>query len=205
MKLTGAAILVFRASTSLQAAPAAYPYRSPREGRFLLFGRKDRLAIECELIDTSKPYFFGKVRVLFGNVALGHFSGEIVSTQMFAAEELWQIGQGEPVSEELASCPSEQCIAEIGGLYGRTGSVEAVGERWSKYDFTNRFPYFPPTLCVLLPLQSGHRMILGLVSGRVLDIKLEPGDLDAACLRFSECVQGQPGYGAGTRRTKRST
>ena len=28
MKLTGAAILVFRASTSLQAAPAAYPYRS---------------------------------------------------------------------------------------------------------------------------------------------------------------------------------
>ena len=34
MKLTGAAILVFRSSTSLQAAPAAYPYRSAAEGSF---------------------------------------------------------------------------------------------------------------------------------------------------------------------------
>src|SRR5262245_14754004 len=32
LNLTGAAILVFRASTSLQAAPAAYPYRSAAEG-----------------------------------------------------------------------------------------------------------------------------------------------------------------------------
>jgi hypothetical protein len=171
----------------------------------LLFGRKDRLAIECELTDTSKPYFIGKVRVWFGDVALGHFSGEIVSTQMFAAEELWQIGQSEPVSEELASCPAEQCIAEVGGLYGRKGSSEADGERWRKYDFTNRFPYFPPTLCVLLPIRSGHRMILGLESGKVLDIRLEPSDLDVACLKFSEWVQGQPGYGAGSRRTKHTT
>src|SRR4051812_5482613 len=32
LKLTGAAILVCRASRSLQPAPAAYPYRSAREG-----------------------------------------------------------------------------------------------------------------------------------------------------------------------------
>lgn len=167
----------------------------------MLFGRKDRLAIECELIDTSKPYFFGKVQVWFGNVALGDFSGEIISTQMFAAEELWEIGQGEPVSEELASCPAERCIAEIGALYGQKGSGEAAGERWRRYDFTNRFPYFPPTLSLLLPLRSGHRLILGMESGKVLDIGLEPGDLDAACLRFSDWVQRQPGYGAGSRRT----
>jgi hypothetical protein len=33
MKLTGAAILVSRGITVLQAAPAAYPYRSAAEGR----------------------------------------------------------------------------------------------------------------------------------------------------------------------------
>ena len=33
MKLTGAAILVSRGMKVLQAAPAAYPYRSAREGR----------------------------------------------------------------------------------------------------------------------------------------------------------------------------
>jgi hypothetical protein len=72
MKLTGAAILDFQASTSFQAAPAAYPYRSALEGvgvaevaeelvridlrlRFALFGLECALGVsfagaECERV-----------------------------------------------------------------------------------------------------------------------------------------------------------
>lgn len=147
----------------------------------------------------------GKVRVWFGSVALGDFSGEIVSTQMFAAEALWEIGQGVPVSDELVSCPAEQCIAELEYLYACEKPNEVYEERWQKYDFTNCFPYFGRTLCALLPLKSGHRIILLLESGRILDVTLEPGDLDVACLGFSNWVQSQPGFGAGSRLTKRYT
>ena len=52
----------------------------------MIFGRKDRLAIECEVTDRSKPYLFGKVRVWFGDLALGDFAAEIISTYVFAAE-----------------------------------------------------------------------------------------------------------------------
>jgi hypothetical protein len=165
----------------------------------VLFGRKDRLAIECELTDTSRPYFFGKVRVWFGGIPLGDFSGEIISTQVFAAEELWRVGQGGSAPADLVGCPAEVCVAELGALYERGVGPEDAGERWRRYDFTNRFPYFGRTLCLLLPLESGHRVVLGLASGAIHEVRLEAGDLDAACLGFSAWVQGQLGYGAGSR------
>jgi hypothetical protein len=162
----------------------------------VVFGQTDRFAIECELTDTTVPYFFGKVRVWFGGLSLGDFSGEIISTQMFAAERLLLMGSREPAPAELAVCPGEQCIAELKDSHDLAPGTMC---RWDRFDFSTIFPYFGRTLCLLLPLDGGrHRLILGLERERVHEVWLAPGELAEVCLGFSDWVQSQPGYGAGS-------
>jgi len=54
----------------------------------MLFGLKESFAIECEITNKSKPYFFGKVRIWLNGHAFGDFSGEIISTYVIYTEQI---------------------------------------------------------------------------------------------------------------------
>lgn len=52
------------------------------------FGDRERFAIECEITDRTRPYFFGRFRIWIDGRAHGDFSAEIISTYVIYLSQI---------------------------------------------------------------------------------------------------------------------
>lgn len=122
------------------------------------FGDRQKFAIECELTDTSVPYFFGRFRIWIAGRPHGDFSGEIISTYVIYLSRIVREyersevdGSGRlPYMEELTwrvmSGPSgDRIVAGVGDedpatVYLRPGEFRDIADQF--FDWVLSDPKF---------------------------------------------------------------
>jgi hypothetical protein len=133
----------------------------------MLFGEKSCFAIECEITNTSKSYYFGRFRIWLAVRPFGDFSGEIISTNVFALEDILNEPKTGPVncSSRLPDMEKLHCRVEADGDGHR---FDAVTDRIDGGNF----------------VPSDHHFT----------VHMSDGELAKTVASFIDWVVGHPGF-----------